>query len=139
MNGGFVADSSVEVAWAALSQSSPSCDQLLTEVSAGRPFVVPGLWMIEVGNALLVLRRRKRITPGQYKRARRAVGLLAPSLDEEGPRLALGRISDLAEQYGLSLYEAVYLEVALRRGLPLASRDASLNKAAGRCGVEVLL
>ena len=45
----------------------------------------------------------------------------------------------MAEEHGLSVYDATYLELAAQRALPLASRDADLNKAAKRCGVKLLL
>ena len=60
-------------------------------------------------------------------------------VDEEGLRVALGKISDLADAHALTVYDAAYLELALRTGLPLASRDGDLNRAARRCGVKVLL
>jgi predicted nucleic acid-binding protein len=60
-------------------------------------------------------------------------------VDEEGPRLALEKISALAKEQSLSVYDAVYLELALRRGLPIATRDTALNKAAKRAGVRTLL
>jgi len=135
----FVADSSVGVAWAVLSQSSEATEHLLNDVASGRSFVVPVLWMFEVANSLLVLTRRRRIAPEQYARARRALSRLTPTVDDEGPRGALGSISDLAEKHALSLYDAAYLELAIRRGLPLASRDADLNKTAKLCGVRTLL
>jgi len=95
--------------------------------------------MFEGANSLLVLMRRKRITREQYARARSALSLLAPELDEEGPRIAMSKISNLAEEHALMVYDAAYLELAIRRALPLASRDAALNRAAKRCGVTVLL
>jgi predicted nucleic acid-binding protein len=136
---GFVADSSVGVAWAVPSQTSEPVGQLLDDVASGTLFVVPSLWKFEVANALLVLRRRQRIEPQQWTRARQALDRLTPRIDEEGPRVALREISDLASRQDLSVYDAVYLELALRTHLPLASRDASLNKAAHRCGVATLL
>lgn len=139
MSNAFVADSSVGVAWAVLSQSDEAIEDLLNDVASGTPFVVPVLWMFEVANALLVLRRRRRIESEQYARARRALSRLTPTVDDEGPRGALGRVSDLAEKHALSVYDAAYLELATRRGLPLASRDADLNRAAKRCGVMMLL
>jgi len=57
---GFVADASVGVSWAVSSQSSPAAKGLLEEVAAGKPFVLPGLWILEVANALLVLTHRKK-------------------------------------------------------------------------------
>lgn len=139
MSSGFVADSSVGVAWAVMSQSSEAAAQLLEDVGSGTPFVVPVLWMFEIANALLVLTRRKRIPPQQYPRARRALSRLTPIVNEEAPQVALGTISDLAEKHALPVYDATYLELAVRRGLPLASCDADLNKAAKRCGVQTLL
>ncbi len=139
MKDSFVVDSSVGIAWVSPTQQSAECDALLTDVAAGRRFVVPGLWMLEVANVLLALRRRKRLTKGQSEQARQALVRLLPVVDDEAPRLALGPIVDLANKQGLSAYDAVYLELALRRGLPLASRDGALNRAAAACGIERLL
>jgi len=136
---GFVADASVGVSWAVSSQSSPAAEALLEEVAAGKPFVVPGLWMFEVANALLVLTRRKKIQAQQCARARGALSRLHPVIDDDGPRLALQRIWELADQLSLSIYDAVYLELAQRRNLPLASRDTGLRSAAAKCGISVLL
>ena len=109
------------------------------EVAAGKPFVVPGLWMFEVANGLLVLMRRKKILPQQCARARGALSRLHPVVDDDGPRLALHRIWEFADEFALSIYDAVYLELAQRKGLPLASRDAGLRRAAAKCGVPLLL
>jgi predicted nucleic acid-binding protein len=112
---------------------------LLEEVAAGKPFVVPGLWMFEVANALLVLMRRKKIQPQQCARAREALSRLHPVVDDDGPRLALHRIWKFADKFALSIYDAAYLELAQRKGLPLASRDEALRRAAPKCGVLLLL
>ncbi len=82
-------DASVGVSWAVPSQSSSAAEALLEEVASGKPFVVPGLWMFEIANALLVLTRRKRIPPRQCARARAALSRLHPVIDDDGPRLAL--------------------------------------------------
>jgi predicted nucleic acid-binding protein len=132
-------DATVGVSWAVLSQSSLATGQLLKEVAAGKAFVVPGLWMYEVANALLVLMRRKKMEPGQCARARKALGQLNPIVDDEGPRWALSRIWELANQHSLTIYDAAYLELAQRRQLPLASRDEDLIKAAHQCGVRSIL
>jgi len=88
---------------------------------------------------LVTLARRRIVPESQYHRARRDLIALEPVVDEAGPRLALEAISSLARQNSLSLYDAVYLELAMRRNLPLASRDAALNKAARASGVRTLL
>jgi predicted nucleic acid-binding protein len=138
-NQGFVVDASVGISWAVFSQSSPASAMLLEEVAAGKPFVVPGLWMFEVANALLVLMRRKKIQQQQCARAREALSRLHPVVDDDGPRLALHRIWEFADEFALSIYDAVYLELAQRKGLPLASGDEGMRRAAPKCGVLLLL
>jgi predicted nucleic acid-binding protein len=139
MSEGFIADSSVGVAWAVPSQASDATDDLLDEVATGTPLVVPTLWSFEVANSLLVLLRRKKILPAERDRALGALARFPLVVDDEGARLALGGISQLAGEYGLSVYDATYLELAVRRKLPLASRDQALCKAARACRVRLLL
>ena len=132
-------DASVGVSWVVPSQSSSAAEGLLEEVASGKPFVVPGLWMFEIANALLVLTRGKKVLPQQCVRARAALSRLHPVIDDEGPRLALQRIWELADKFSLSIYDAVYLELARRKSLPLASRDTGLRAAAKKYGIPVLL
>lgn len=139
MNEGFIADSSVGVAWAVQAQASDDTDRLLDAMASGTPVLVPTLWPFEVANALLVLLRRKKILAEERSRALSALARLPIVVDEEGCRLALGRISELAAEHGLSVYDAAYLELALRRKLPLASRDNALRNAATDCRLKLLL
>ena len=139
MTDAFVADASVGMAWAVESQSSRETKDLLDSVGAGAPFFVPVLWPFEVVNALLVLVRRRRMTAEDFARVRADFWVAKPVIDVEGMALTWKEIADLAEKFGLTVYDAAYLELALRRRLPLASRDTSLNDAARRCGVKTLL
>jgi predicted nucleic acid-binding protein len=139
MNPGFVADASVATAWLVESQSTNATDRLLFEVETGLRIHVPALWVLEVANALLMLKRRRRIDAQGYDQARSDLRNLHPLVDDEGPHRILGAICDLAERCELSVYDAAYLELALRKGLPLASRDSALNKAAKTTGVRALL
>jgi predicted nucleic acid-binding protein len=134
----FVADSSIGIAWVVFEQSTRTSEELLQRLDSEAQFYVPTLWMFEVANAVLVLRRRKRIDSKQYDRARRNLLQLCPIVDDECSRLALSRTSELAQKYSLSAYDATYLELSLRRGLPLASRDSALNRAAKAAGIETL-
>jgi predicted nucleic acid-binding protein len=95
--------------------------------------------MYEIANALLVLTRRKKLEPEQCARARKAIGQLNPVINDEGPASALSRISELAEQYSLTIYDAVYLDLAQRKRLPLASRDEDLIRAAQSCGISAIV
>jgi len=138
VNEAFIADASVGGAWAVKAQSSPATDHLLERITTGSKLLVPALWFFEVANALIVLMRRKRITPAYCALARRALSRLTPLVDDEGSRLAFGQITELAEEHALSVYDATYLELSARRGLPLASRDAALVKAAVKCAITTL-
>jgi predicted nucleic acid-binding protein len=127
------------IAWVVPSQSTTSSQRLHREIESGTRFLVPGLWFFEVANTLLTLARRGKINEREHSQARRYLHSLAAFLDEEGPRLALGAITELADKYSLSVYDATYLELSLRKHLPLASRDTALNRAAKAAGIETLI
>ena len=135
MSAVFVVDASMAFAWVLPSQASSAAEALLERVDDGAEVVVPPLWFLEVANGLLVAQRRKTITASERKLALERLSALAPTIDEDNPRDAFGRTSALAEQYGLSVYDAAYLELALRRNLPLGTRDRALHSAAERSGI----
>jgi predicted nucleic acid-binding protein len=139
VNTAFVADASVAVSWSVASQSSELTDRLLDDVASGGVIAVPPLWPYEVANSLVFLLRRRRIQKDDYDAARSLLSKLSVSIDEEGPRRAWIHLADLAQEQSLTVYDAAYLELAVRKQLPLASRDAALNRAAVRCGVRTLL
>ena len=137
MSASFIVDASVGFAWVYQGQATQETDRLLNDVAAGATVVVPALWFLEMSNVLLVAQRRHRLTAGQRKSAMEKLTAMQLTVDEEGSRNAFGKTSELAEQYGLSIYDATYLELALRRLLPLASRDEALRNAARQCGLTV--
>lgn len=139
MSAAFVADASVAVSWSVASQSSALTDRLLDDVAAGGVIAVPPLWPYEVANSLVFLLRRRRIEKDDYAAARSLLSKLSVSIDEESPRRAWVHLADLASEHRLTVYDAAYLELAIRKQLPLASRDNALNRAAVRCGVQTLL
>jgi predicted nucleic acid-binding protein len=139
VNSAFVADASVGAAWLVGSQSNDATDGLLEDAKTGARVHVPTLWILEVSNTLLMLRRRRRLDETDYQQSLLDLVDLRPHIDEANHRLLLPTISQLAEEHDLSVYDAVYLELALRRELPLASRDGALNKAAKAVGVRTLL
>ena len=100
---------------------------------------MPPLWAYEVANCLIALLRRKKISLEEYMVARAVINRLRPSVDDEGGGLTAAHIADLALDHGLTVYDAAYLEIAIRRHLELASRDSKLNRAACKCGVRLLL
>ena len=134
MSDTFVVDASIGFSWVYPSQASDETDQLLAQVEAGATVVVPSLWFLEVANGLLAAQRRKLLTTAERKEALSKLTNLSLTVDEETGQAAFRKTSDLAEKYGLSVYAAAYLEAAIRRKLPLASRDEPLRAAAKRCG-----
>jgi predicted nucleic acid-binding protein len=138
LSASFVVDASVGFAWVYEDQATPETDRLLNELATGGMAVVPAMWFLEMANVLLTAQRRHRLTPYQRKAALEHLNTLQFVVDEEAAKSAFGKTSDLAENLGLTVYDAHYLEVALRRKMPLATRDGALRQAAKRCGVEVL-
>ena len=81
--------------------------------------------------------RRKRVTAAFRDASLRDLGALDISIDAETDRHAWTATLHLADRFGLTVYDAGYLELAGRLGLPLATADASLSRAAAACGVTV--
>jgi predicted nucleic acid-binding protein len=130
----FVLDGSVTVAWFFEDEAdayAEAVEDSLTEATA----VVPSLWRLEVANALLMGERRKRTTEAKVTQFLVLVGALPISVDDETVARAWSETLNLARAQNLSVYDAAYLEVAERRGLPLATLDAPLKAAARAIGV----
>ena len=135
MSAAFVVDASMAFAWVLPSQASAAAEAWLKRVEEGDEAVVPPLWFLEVANGLLAAERRKTMAATERILALERLSTLALTIDKAPARDAFGRTSALAEQYGLSVYDAAYLEVAIRRNLPLGTRDRALRSAAERSGI----
>ena len=135
MSAAFVVDASTAFAWVLPSQASSSADTLLKRIEEGDEAVVPPLWFLEIANGLLVAERRKTIAAAEQRLALARLSALGLVVDEADARVAFDQTSALAEQYGLSVYDAAYLELAIRRNLPLGTRDRALQSAAERSGI----
>jgi len=98
---------------------------------------VPPLWPLEVANALLVGERRRRITPAETARFLAILVTFPITVDDETVAHAWLDTMHLARAQNLSSYDAAYLELALRRGLPLAALDGKLKTAAQAVGVPL--
>ena len=138
MTNGFVVDASVAIAWVHPGQATDQTAASLRAVFNGAPVFVPALWSLEVANALLVLERRGKLASDERKTALGALKRLSVRVDHEMSSIAFTELSALAKRHTLSVYDAVYLELAQRQGLPLACKDGPLLAAASRCGVEVV-
>ena len=119
-------------------QATPRSEALLQAVHDGAIIKVPALWPVEMANALLVLVRRGKLTEEERQAALSALGGLYAEVDHEMASLAFTKLSELATRHHLSLYDATYLELALRAKLPLACKDGPLCGAAKHCGVRLV-
>lgn len=133
----LIIDCSITMAWCfadeATDEASKVQDRLATEAA-----VVPAHWTLEVANVLAMAERRGRISALESEQFVSLLGVLDIQMDEEAPKRALSQILSLCRIHKLTSYDAAYLDLALRRGLPLASLDDDLRRAAKKLGVVVL-
>lgn len=134
----LIVDASLAIAWVHPGQATPETDRLLAEVGTGTAVIVPALWPVETANVLLVLERRGKLTGDERMTAVEALTSLGVEIDHEMSALAFTRLSQLASELTLSVYDAAYLELALRLGVPLACKDGPLREAARKRNVTVL-
>lgn len=132
-----VIDSSLSVAWYFADERTAAVDAVL-DLVADSGAVVPSLWCLEVANALQMSVRRNRIDSAYRDASLEDLRALDITIDPETDRFAWSTTLRLAEQYRLTLYDAAYLELAQRLGLPLATLDKELRAAAGVLGVTLL-
>lgn len=133
----FVLDASVAAAWVLDDEQSDLADQVIDSL-AFKTAAVPHLWALEVANILTVCERRGRIDAAKRKlmaEALRDLGVLEQPHTQD---TVFGEIMDLAAKHSLSSYDASYLELAMRLGVPLATLDKPLQKAAEAEGVVVV-
>ena len=138
MRESFIVDCSVALAWVFGNQATEYTRELLMKQRRGAALVVPSLWYYEVANGLVVGLRRRLLTADNHADALRLFKSLRLTRDDEGVEEAFSVTSTLSQRYGLTVYDASYLELALRRRIPFATRDVALQAAARKSGVELL-
>lgn len=131
----FVLDCSVALAWFFPDESSGYADSVMERLDSRRA-IAPSIWTLEFLNALLYAERRGRITETD---THSFVSDIAEVEIESGPGSAIdsAQLLRLAREHDLSAYDAAYLELAMRRRLPLATLDEKLRAAAARVGVSL--
>jgi len=127
-------DGSLALAWYFKDEADAYADAVAARFPAARA-VVPPIWPLEVANALLMGERRRRSTEVQAAKWLGYLGSLPIAVDEETNRRAWGEVLSLALAHRLFAYDAAYLELAVRRRLPLATLDHRLKAAASAVGV----
>lgn len=135
---GFVLDASVAVAWCFDDESSPAAWALLDRLRTA-PAQVPALWALEIGNILVGAERRRRISQARTVEFLGILGDLDIRVDPDVPGRAFRDVLPLAREQRLTTYDATYLELAMRLGLPLATKDTALIRAAGALRLATLV
>jgi len=133
-----VVDASVALAWCFPDEGSAYAERVLVALK-GHTIVVPAVWCLEITNAILVGGRRNRLKQPEILRYLALLERLPIVQDNQTLKESVRNIRPMARNYGLSAYDAAYLELAIRHGAPLATLDGGLQKAARRAGIEVYL
>jgi predicted nucleic acid-binding protein len=110
----------------------------LESIEKGMPAYVPVHWWLETVNGLIKCERRRRLSQIKIAATLNALHALPVITDEQTAARCTGETAALARQYALTIYDAAYLELAIRRGASLATADRELAKAARAAGVKVL-
>jgi predicted nucleic acid-binding protein len=134
---GLVLDASAVLAWCFEDEGGPEADALIERVAADGA-TVPGLWPLEIANGLVSGERRGRIKPADSAAFVAMIEELSIVADPATGARALHETVSLARAHRLTAYDAAYLELAMRLGLPLATGDRGLRAAAQRVGVVLL-
>lgn len=138
MSDAFVLDSSVALTWYFPDEQAPETDALLRSLGDGGQAVTCGHWSLEVTNVLLGAERAKKRPQASSAQFLALVEKLPIEVDPETHLRAASTPVALARKHGLTSYDAAYLDLALRRGIPLATLDQQLRKAARAEGVPLL-
>jgi predicted nucleic acid-binding protein len=138
VNGRFVLDSSLALAWCFEDERSDETYHVLEAFANGAVAVVPHLWAWEVNNTLILSERTKRLTPAQRIERISLLQRLLTEIDEAAHKETWSTAAMLAREHKLSLYDATYLEMSIRLNLPLGTLDAALRAAAKKVGVALL-
>jgi len=132
-----VLDCSATLAWIYPDETTEAIRRVFEVIATDR-CVVPTLWRLEVANGLTVALRRGRITPAFRAEALNVLDLIEVSIDTETGTHAWTTTLQLSDRFGLTIYDAAYLELAQRRSLPLASLDTALRDATRTLGLSAI-
>lgn len=134
----IILDCSVTIAWILrdnkMTQKADVILNMLQETSAK----VPTIWPLEVANVLCLAERQKKLTALEVEEFKEFLSALPIQVDHHTSSKAMGSIYMLAKAHQLTVYDAAYLEIAMRENSPLATFDDALKNAAKKSGVVVL-
>lgn len=132
----FVVDNSVVVSWFFKDEINAYTRSIRANLDEAQA-IVPAIWPLELSNVLLVGERRKRLTEADVSHVLSIIESLPIFVDPEPPERVWTVILRLARDLGLSTYDASYLDLAMRTGMPIATVDKALKKAANKVKVPL--
>ena len=130
----FVLDTSVTMAWLFEDETTRTTEAILDRLNE-EDALVPTLWTYEVGNVLLMAERRNRITEAQGRRFTQLLESLPIHISDSHLKSLWNNAVVVAREHDLSVYDGTYLDLAMREGIPLATHDKALRKAAKKLGI----
>ena len=133
----FVLDNSVVTGWYLPEQATRYSQTIATQLESDRA-LVPALWQLELANVLKTACTRGKLSLDAAREILDTLGTLPIEIDA-GPGPGQRQLFELAMRYKLSSYDAAYLELAMRHGLPIATQDSQLKEAATAAGVAILI
>lgn len=133
----FVLDSSIALAMLLPDEQSEAADALALRFLEGS-VPVPTIWPLEVRNALLSAFRQKRLTGTEMDERLRVLAQFPVEVEPPAGEDALNRMLALARRYGISIYDASYVDLAKQRAVPLATSDKRLRSVCAAVRVAVL-
>jgi predicted nucleic acid-binding protein len=136
----FVLDASIALAWFVDDPVPPYAVRIRGLMTGGEKALVPSLWALEMANGLLMAERRGKLTAAEVDQGLRQLeAVVAAGIDIDS--LPVPTIRDVfvpAHAHQLTAYDVVYLELARREGLPLATLDKGLRRAASKAGIKAM-
>ena len=137
MSASFVVDCSIAMAWLFHDEATPKTSALLNRL-ATETALVPAWWFVEITNVLAMAERKGRIIARQSDAFIADLSKLGIERDNQAPDRAFTHLLALCRTHRLTSYDAIYLDLAIRRSLPLATLDEDLRKAARKLGIALL-
>jgi predicted nucleic acid-binding protein len=134
----FVIDAAATLPWCFADEATAATNAVLIGLRTGDEAIVPAHWPLEVGHALMIAVRRQRISLDDANQFLLDLEFLPIRVEAGTKSRVRSGVLPLALQYGLTVYDAAYLELALREGLSLITLDRDLRKAAAAAGVPLV-
>ena len=137
MTPSFVVDASLAMSWCFLDEATAATRKLYDDLSRVS-VLVPAWWYVELTNVLYLAEKNGRIRTDRVAEFIAFVGSMQIEVDNEAHQRAFNHLLPLCRTHRLTSYDAIYLDLAVRRRLPLATLDEPLRKAAKKLGVKLL-